>query len=363
MNRTPARQSRGTGEVPVGTPVKPRKRPRRWPRRLGIAALVILALVLASTVANQLLEQREKATTAPYGKRVAVTGGSLNVVRNGNDGGAGTAGQYPPIILLGGLATAAPGLDFLPLVRELGDFDVIVVEGFGYGYSDMEASARTNEHISNELHEVLAKLQVRQPYILAGHSIAGFYMLDYANRYRPEVSAVVGIDATIPKPGNDPVAEPQPGINWIKLLGAAGLVRAVAAVAPALVDPDGSAYSDEELQRMRTMMFWNSGNAAVADETARIANNAAALRGVAYPDDLPVLAFVADEKDGRAAAKTAAAEELLKNVTRHQVLPLEGGHYLHWTQAGRMAEEIRRFIAPADLYYPMTWSLPRIRTP
>ncbi|WP_457946158.1 alpha/beta fold hydrolase [Pseudarthrobacter sp. alpha12b] len=328
-------------------PVKPRRRRRRWPRRLGIAALVILGLVLVSTVANLLLEQREKATTAPYGERVAVAGGSLNVVRNGSDGGAATAGGRQAIILLSGLGTAAPGLDFAPLIGELGDFDVVVVEGFGYGYSDLEASARTNEHISNELHEVLSKLQVRQPYVLAGHSIAGFYMLDYANRYRPEVSAVVGIDATIPKPGNEPVAEPEPGINWVKLLGAAGLVRAVATLAPGLVEPDGSAYSDQELQRMRTMAIWNFGNAAVADETARIANNAAALRGVGYPDDLPVLAFIADEKDGRAAAKTAAAEELLKNVSRHQVLPLDGGHYLHWTQAKRMAAEIRRFVAPA----------------
>ncbi|UUL77318.1 alpha/beta hydrolase [Pseudarthrobacter sp. Fe7] len=326
---------------------KLRRRPGRWLRRLGTAALVVLGLVLVSTVANLFLEQREKATLAPYGERVAVAGGSLNVVRNGNDGGAATAGQRRPIVLLSGLGTAAPGLDFAPLTRELGDFDVIVVEGFGYGYSDMEASARTNEHISNELHEVLSKLQVRQPYILAGHSIAGFYMLDYANRYRPEVSAVVGIDATIPKPGNEPVAEPQPGINWVKLLGSTGLVRAVAAVAPGLFDPDGSSFSDQEAQRMRTMMVWNFGNAAVADETARIANNAAALRGTRYPGDLPVLAFVADEKDGRAATKTAAAEDLLGNVSRHQVVPLEGAHYLHWTQSKRMAEEIRRFVAPA----------------
>ncbi|UTT68851.1 alpha/beta hydrolase [Arthrobacter sp. DNA4] len=317
------------------------RRKRRWLRRLGIAALVVLGLVLASAVANAALEAQEKATTPAYGERVAVTGGSLNVVRNGN------ANQGQPIILLSGLGTAAPGLDFAPLIRELTDFDVIVVEGFGYGYSDMEASARTNEHISNELHEVLSKLQVRQPYILTGHSIAGFYLLDYANRYRPEVSAVVGIDATIPKPGDHPVEEPQAGINWVKLVAATGLIRDVAAVAPGVFDPDGNAYSDEELKRMRTMMLWNAGNAAVADETARIANNAAALRGVAYPADLPVLAFIADEKDGRAATKAAAAEDLLKNVTRHRVLPLEGGHYLHWTQSARMAAEIRQFVAPA----------------
>ena len=98
---------------------------------------------------------------------------------------------------------------------------------------------------------------------------------------------------------------------------------------------------------MRTLIVWNFGNSAVADESARIANNAAALRGVTYPDDLPVLAFVADEKNDRTADKISAAQTLLENVKRHQVVALEGGHYLHWTQSKRMAEEIRSFLTPA----------------
>lgn len=325
--------------------MRTRQKPHRWPRRLGVAVLIVLGLVLVSALANVVLEAREKATTAPYGERIAVAGGSLNIVRNA--GGNPSGSQGPPIIPLSGLGTAAPGLDFAPLMRELDGFDTMVVEGFGYGYSDMAASARTNEHISNELHEALAKLQVRRPYVLAGHSIAGFYLLDYANRYRAEVAAVVGIDATIPKPGDHPVEEPQAGINWVKLVASTGLVRDVAAVAPGLVDPDSSAYSEEQLRQMRAMMLWNIGNSAVADETARIGNNAQALRGVTYPADLPVLAFIADEKDSRAAGKAAAAEDLLRNVTRHKVLTLEGRHYLHWTQSKRMAAEIRGFLAPA----------------
>lgn len=300
--------------------------------------LAVVGLVLASTAVNLFLENQEKSSLKPYGERVAVSGGSLNVVRSGTGG--------PPIVLLSGLGTPAPGLDFAPLMRELNDFEVIVVEGFGYGYSDMEAGPRTNENISTELHEVLARLQVQQPYVLAGHSIAGFYLLDYANRYRNEVSAVVGLDATVPKPGSEAVEEPQPGINWFKGLNTIGLVRAVISVAPGLFDPDSDAYTDDELQRMRTMYMWNFGNSAVDDETARIAHNAQALRGVTYPDDLPVLAFVADEGTSRAAEKTSAMQNLLQNVARHQVISLEGHHYLHWTQSKRMAEEIRTFLAP-----------------
>lgn len=309
---------------------------------MGITALALLGLVLVSTAVNLVMERAEKSSIPAYGQRVATGGSALNVHRN--DGG----GQ--PIILLAGLATPAPGLDYAPLIRALDGFDVIVVEGIGYGYSDMEGSARTNENISTELHDVLAKLQVRQPYVLAGHSIAGFYMLDYANRFRGEVSAVVGIDATIPKPGHGQVEEPQPGINIERALSFTGLLRAVTAVAPGLLDPDSDAYTEDELRRMRLMMSWNFGNPAVADESARIANNAAALRGVAYPDDLPVLAFIADEKTDSTATRTSATENLLKNVKHHRIITLEGGHYLHWTQAARMAAEIRTFLAPGP--YP-----------
>ncbi|VXB96548.1 Alpha/beta hydrolase fold family protein [Arthrobacter sp. 9AX] len=315
----------------------PRRKPRRGWRRAGIAALVIVGLILLSTAVNLVLEQSEKSSTPAYGERVAVGGGALNVYRNGQQG--------QPVVLLSGLGTPAPALDFQPLIRELNGFDVIVVEGLGYGYSDLEGSPRTNENISNDLHEALAKLQVKQPYVLAGHSIAGFYMLDYANRYRAEVSAVVGIDASIPKPGNGPVPDPQPELNWQKALAVTGIVRVFSALVPGFVDPGGSAYTEDELQRMRMMTSWNYGAPAVADETARIGNNAQALKGVTYPDDLPVLAFIADEKTEHTAEKTAAAENLLQNVRRHEVVTLQGNHYLHWTQAPRMAETIRTFLA------------------
>jgi len=62
---------------------------------------------------------------------------------------------------------------------------------------------------------------------------------------------------------------------------------------------------------------------------------------------LPVLAFVADEKNDRTATKASAVQKLLENVKRHRILTLEGGHYLHWTQSKRMAGEVRSFLAPA----------------
>lgn len=309
---------------------------RKGLRILAAAALTAVGLVVASTGANLMLERQERAGITPYGERIEISGGAVNVYRNGQPG--------QPIVLLSGLGTAAPALDFAPLIRELGDYSVTVVEGFGYGYSDMSAAERSNKNISTELHEVLGKLNITQPYALAGHSIAGFYMLDYANRYPAEVSAVIGIDVTVPKATGGPVEVQSGGLSAERLLSITGVVRAALAVAPGLAEPDGDAHTPEERERIRLMTSWNFGNQAVSDETARIGNNAADLRGISYPDALPVLAFVAADGSSEAAAKAESLEKLLQNVRRHEIVPLPGGHYLHWTQSRPMAEAIRSFL-------------------
>ena len=65
------------------------------------AVLTAVGLGLASTGANLLLEQQDRASFTPYGERVEIAGGAVNVYRNGQPG--------QPIVLLSGLGTAAPG--------------------------------------------------------------------------------------------------------------------------------------------------------------------------------------------------------------------------------------------------------------
>ena len=178
-----------------------------------------MALTLASASINLILSRQEKSRFVPYGQRVSVDCGSMNVWRNGHAG--------PTMVLLSGLGTAAPALDFAPLIRQLGAYNVVVVEGFGYGYSDMSARPRTVQNITAEVHDTLAKLGAPKPYILVGHSIAGFYTLAYAHRYPQEVSAVVGIDPTMPAAKAGPAGTSGLPFHAVgTVLAATGLVRA-----------------------------------------------------------------------------------------------------------------------------------------
>lgn len=323
---------------------------RRWPFRrtrkvIGVIALTALGITLASTAANAVLEQQERSSTAQYGDLVEVAGGALNVLRSGTQGGQ-------PLVLLSGFSTVAPGLDFSPLIRELDAYDVIVVEGFGYGYSDMSARERTVKNISTELHEALSSLDIQRPYVLAGHSIGGLYTLDYANRYPSEVSAVIGIDSTVPTAQFEKEAAANGGgINITGILSTIGFVRTVVWVAPSVVDPKSDDFTPSEVERMRQMTSWNFGNAAVADEAAHVASNAAALREVSYPEDLPVLHFLASDSVATMPDWLPSHKDQLKDVSRHEIVELEGLHYLHWTQSEAMAKKITRFLqesAPSE---------------
>jgi pimeloyl-ACP methyl ester carboxylesterase len=313
---------------------------RRVPRTLkvlGIVALALVALVLASASINLILTGREKSRFAPYGQRVPVAGGMINVWRSGHAG--------PTMVLLSGLGTAAPALDFAPLIRRLGAYDAIVVEGFGYGYSDLSARPRTVQNITAEFHDVLSRLGVPTPYILVGHSIAGFYTLAYADRYPDEVSAVVGIDQTVPATEAESAGTSGMSIGAVgAVLRMSGLVRAAITLAPGLAEPAGGAFTAAERAHIRAMSIWNYGNAAVSDETARMAGNAAALRGVGYPDDLPVLEFLSSDSVATLRYWVGQHEDRLRNVRRHEVVVLDGGHYLHWTQSQAMADKITAFL-------------------
>ena len=336
--------SRRTRSFPDHTQSRQKRRGRRL-RATGIAALTILGLVLGSTSANLIMESSERSNTVPYGEKIQIAQGTINVARTGETG--------PTLVLLSGLGTPAPVLDFAPLVRELTGYQVVVVEGFGYGFSDMTARPRTIENISEELHEVLAKLAIDVPYVLVGHSIAGFTTLHYANKYPEEVSGVIGIDPTVPAAKTATAEAPAPadmpvsGNFWERIPSTTGLVRWAGALG--LADPAGDGYTTKERDEMRKLLSWNYGNAALTDETNRIGENAQKLQNLSYPEALPVLEFLSQETMNQQPEWLPAHERRLLNVKHHELVILDGPHYLHWAQSRAVAEKIREFLTSGGI--------------
>ncbi|NTV39268.1 MAG: alpha/beta hydrolase [Demequinaceae bacterium] len=324
-----------TTEAAPSTKAKRPTRRRRALKRTGVALTAILALTLVSATANAIVTSAEKSQFAPYGERVTVDGGDVNVYR--------VAGDGPTLVFLSGLGTSAPAVDFAPLLRELDGFNILVVEGFGYGYADTNVGDRTVENITSELHQALRAEGVDTPVVLIGHSIAGLYMHYYADEYPGEVAGIVGIDPTPSKVMAVPTGTmPLGGIAAAARF--TGFERWAAAISPSLSEPDSTAYTQDERARIHAMGDWNFANASVASEWSQVAANTAKAGARPYPVDVPVLDFLSTESMASQEDWLERHQQELRGVRNQRIEIIEGHHYLHWTQAPALGVEIRAFL-------------------
>jgi pimeloyl-ACP methyl ester carboxylesterase len=82
--------------------------------------------------------------------------------------------------------------------RVAADTRVCVYDRPGRGWSDPVDTAQDASQIATDLHTLLQAGDVPGPYVLAGHSFGGLYVLTYAARYPDEVAGMVIVDTTAP---------------------------------------------------------------------------------------------------------------------------------------------------------------------
>ncbi len=294
--------------------------------------VVGLTLAILATV-NAVATSSEASRIETYGELVPVGDRHMNVVVSGD-------GEQT-VVLLPGLGTAAPALDFAPLIDELDDtFRVVAVEPFGTGLSDQTEAPRTSGNIADEVHEALQYLGVDR-YALMGHSISGIYALAYVERFRDEVTAFVGIDSSVPgQPGGE---EPIP-TDAVVLLDELGITRALQSIAP---DPyAGADYHESTKEQMRMLTASNTADWTMVAEMAQADDNFAAADGRAFPEDLPLLLLVRTTNLD-VEGWVELHEQQAAAATTGEVVLLDGDHYLHRTLSPEIAAETARFLAAA----------------
>lgn len=288
----------------------------------------VLAIGLATTTAvNAIASGVEQDRIERYGETVTVGGREMNVL---------ITGEGPEnIVLLPGFGTASPVLDFEPLVDDLAkEHRVIVVEPFGYGLSDGTDVERTTQNIVTEVHEALQALDI-DTYVLMGHSIAGIYGIEFANRFPDEVSAFVGIDTSVPGQPHMDTVFPTDLMAVAKNLG---LVRILSAISG--TGYDLPAYSEQAREQIALISNRNSLSPTYLNEMSHIRTNFSDALGTAFPEELPLLLFVVSD-NVKTPEWLALHEDQAAAVSDGTVVPLDGQHYLHHTRSSEIAEGFR----------------------
>jgi pimeloyl-ACP methyl ester carboxylesterase len=171
-----------------------RSRTRRW-----LLYPVFAALILASlgggyeTVAGSI-----DASRPMPGQLIDIGGHRLHL----NCIGSGS----PTVVLEPGLGESSSVMGWItPAVAH--DTRVCVYDRAGRGWSEAGDGPQDGAQTAADLHTLLDRAHVPGPYVLAGHSFGGLYVLSFAANYPDQVAGMVLLDSTAPASAPAPPAK------------------------------------------------------------------------------------------------------------------------------------------------------------
>jgi pimeloyl-ACP methyl ester carboxylesterase len=173
-----------------------RSRSRRW---LLYPVIAMMALAAVGGGYETVRGALDEDFPMP-GQLIDVGGHSLHL----NCRGSGS----PTVILEPGAGGMSSDLAWItPAVAR--DTRVCVYDRAGRGWSEPADSRQDGAQIATDLHTLLQRGHVPGPYVMAGHSFGGLYVLTFAARYPDEVAGMVLVDSA--EPGSAAKAATSPG--------------------------------------------------------------------------------------------------------------------------------------------------------
>jgi pimeloyl-ACP methyl ester carboxylesterase len=282
----------------------------RWLLNLVIGVLALAAIGGGYETLREAMDAR--AYPMP-GRLIDVGGHRLHLSCTGSGS--------PTVVLEPGAGGMSSTLGWIaPAVAR--DTRVCVYDRAGRGWSEPADTPEDGLQTATDLHTLLQRGQVPGPYVLAGHSFGGLYVLTFAARYPDEVAGMVLIDSTAPGSGEPGMASPGDRTSsdvtdrFSALASSSarlGLGRVFAKLAAGGLPPRSS---DEVSAKMATASSLRSTIDEYAQASASV-RQAAALTDFA---DKPLVVLTAGS--GHDAAWTAAQNQLatLSTDSAHRVV-------------------------------------------
>lgn len=263
------------------------------------------------------------------GQLVTVYGHKIHVYARGNK-------QAPALVFMSGHSTIAPVYDFKLLYEKLAqDFRIIVVEKFGYGYSDLCDSPCDIDTLVSIQRQALTLAGEPGPYALLPHSMAGLEAIRWKQQFPDEVAAIIGID----------MATPLSFSVWTdamlkKIIRTMKIVRGLR-LGSILCSVSKLSLTEDEISQHELLKKRNAFNLCCINEAREVLQNARVV-GEAGDIACPMLLFCSDGKDQE--------QDWVVNQQRFaadmdaRLIAYDCGHYIHHFKSDEMCKEITRFI-------------------
>ncbi|WP_233365940.1 alpha/beta fold hydrolase [Rhodococcus globerulus] len=337
-------------QVGDSTGRKPRRRFLRVVRWICVSVLaIVVGAVAISTINHRWQTPRDKqaieALIGPSHRYVEVDGHRMSVAIQGS--GPRT------IVLMPGLGTPEPILDFAPLARRLAEANTVVtVENFGLGLSDGTDAPRTSEAIVDETRSALSALGLNGPYVLMPHSLSGLYAMWWVTNHPDEVAAVVGVDDERYTSELAEGAPEWPG--WMSTVTALGGVRDLIyldmntdylGLAADYRESLGDAaeYTPEQQELYLRSYSWVLNSTMLA-ETAHEAENVRGVEGATLPPTMPAMSILASSSLTADPEWESSHRAAIANPSIQRVEILDGHHYLFHANASEIADMTQQFL-------------------
>lgn len=263
------------------------------------------------------------------GEFVTINEHKMHVYRDGN-------ADAPTIVFMSGHCTVSPVYDFKVLYEKLlPNFRVIVIEKFGYGYSDIFDSPCDIDTLVSVQRQALDALGEAGPYILAPHSMSGIEAIRWKQKFPEEVSAIIGIDMATPLSFSVWTDKQiKQTVLLMKVLRFLRLASALSAVS-------NLSLTEDEFEQHKLLKKRNTFNICCINEAREVLNNA---RVVGENGDIqcPTLMFSSNGEDQE--KDWVENQEKFASSMGARLISYDCSHYIHHFKSDEMCKEIIEFV-------------------
>lgn len=244
----------------------------------------------------------------------------------------------PKLVFMSGSGTTAPVYDFKILYNKLvSRFRIIVIEKFGYGYSDLFETACDIDSLVDYQREALNKIGEKGPFIILAHSMSGLEAIRWKQKYPDEIKALIGLDMATPitymEWDSDEINKRIDSMFKLQKLKQYGLLF--------WYPMNNRELNKEERKQQRLLWKRNGLNSCFINEAKQVLNNAIIV-DKAGKVECPTLLFVSNGK--QVSPNWINNQREFAEQMRAELVQFNCGHYVHCYESENICNKVIDFV-------------------